>query len=139
MDDRWAGKPGIEVDAPLCDRVCTVAFDAAVSALEATGALFPFGVVLDRSGEVKLKVPPGEPGDGRVEALLEGTPDLLVGGAVDLVEVSTNLGRKDAIRVSLRRAGRPARVVYGFLESHEEGFGVGQKWTEDALAGTDDA
>ena len=139
MDDRWAGNAGIDVDAPLCERVCTVAFDAAVTALEATGALFPFGVVLDQRGEVQLKMPPGTPGGDQVTALLDSIPDLLVAGAVDLVEVSTNMGRKDAIRVSLRRAGRPARIVYGFLESHEQGFGVGQKWTEDALAGIDEA
>jgi len=139
MDNRWAGKPGIEVDAPLCDRVCTVAFDAAVAALEATGALFPFGVVLDQAGEVRLSVPPGKPDDGLVQALLARVPGLVVGGAVDLVEVHTSVGRKDAIRVSLRRAGRPARIVYGFLESHDSGFEVGHKWTESELADTDDA
>ncbi len=139
MDNRWAGKPGIEVDAPLCDRVCKVAFDAAVSAIEATGALYPFGVLLDQAGEVRLEVPTGKPDHAHADTLFAGIPDLVVGGAVDLVEIGTNEGRKDAIRVRLRRAGRPNRIVYGFLEPVEGGFKVGQEWSEDDLSGIDDA
>lgn len=124
-----------EVDGPLCDRVCRVGFDAAVAGLEATGVVRPFGVVLDRSGEVRLFVPDTEPGAPVIEAtraLLLATEDLVVGAIVDMVEVTTESGRADAMRAQLVRPGRPDRVGYGILEGGVDGFEVGKAWIDTA-------
>ena len=58
-------------DGPLCAHLAQQAFDAALDLLAQVGALRPFGIVMDATGAIHLRVPPAstQPPTGLLEAV----------------------------------------------------------------------
>jgi hypothetical protein len=132
-DKALAGLP----DGPLCRHLCEVAFDAALDLLAQCGAMRPFGVVLDGSGAVHLRVPaasdlPPNRLLGAVEEGLAQEADLLVGGRVDAVDLRNGNGQSHAVRVILHRAGRDSLTAYQLFEMEGGEPQPRQWWVESA-------
>lgn len=104
-------------DGPLCDHLAQHAFEAALDLLAQVGALRPFGVVMDATGAVHLRVPPAASRPPRgllesVDALLDEEPDALIRGRVDAVDLRSSGDAHHAVRVVMRRRGRETLTAY---------------------------
>jgi hypothetical protein len=104
-------------DGPLCAHLAQNAFEAALDLLAQLGALRPFGVVMDGTGAVHLRVPPAasRPPRGLLEAvdeLLDAEPDALIRARVDAVDLRSGEDAHHAVRVVLRRRGRDTLTAY---------------------------
>ena len=104
-------------DGPLCSHLSQHAFDAALDLLAQVGALRPFGIVMDATGTVHLRVPPAADHPPRglleaVDALLDAEPDALLRGRVDAVDLRSGTDAHHAVRVVLRRRGRETLTAY---------------------------
>ena len=123
-------------DGPLCAHLAQQAFDAALDLLAQVGALRPFGIVMDATGAIHLRVPPAstQPPTGLLEAVdaqLDAESDALIRGRVDAVDLRSGGDAHHAVRVVLRRRGRETTAYQMF--AMVDGEPDARAWWVDGL------
>lgn len=124
-------------DGPLCAHLAQQAFDAALDLLAQVGALRPFGIVMDATGAIHLRVPPAstQPPTGLLEAVdaqLDAESDALIRGRVDAVDLRSGGDAHHAVRVVLRRRGRETLTAYQMF-AMVDGEPDARAWWVDGL------
>ena len=118
-----------------CAHLAQQAFDA-LDLLAQVGALRPFGIVMDATGAIHLRVPCLDPAPTglleAVDAQLDAESDALIRGRVDAVDLRSGGDAHHAVRVVLRRRGRETLTAYQMF-AMVDGEPDARAWWVDGL------